>query len=192
MHRTDLVDALSTPSVNGTPDSPAKPPRKGRSKHTTSSKPLTDRGPSHASRSAAAARKAVVRLAHRITLGAVVASAGLNAWACILDSGTDSIVGQAAAAAGGGMVPIGVWALSKLAGHLLKAGWCKLACVAGAVGCFGLILSLTHCTHGIASITGAPRWFGAPVLAFLTAVLMDCGLVVSELSAVLVHTEEGQ
>jgi hypothetical protein len=133
----------------------------------------------------AAARQAAVAWAHRYTVGAVVLSAGLNAWASVQDSGSRSAVGMAAAAVVGGIVPVGVWVLSKLAGHLTRAGWRRMACAAGGVGVFLLALSLWHCSAAIASLTGA-----AVLLSVLLAVGIDCGLVVSELAAVLVQEDE--
>jgi hypothetical protein len=130
------------------------------------------------------ARRDVVLWAHRYTAGAVVLSAGLNAWASVQDSGASNVVLIMAAAVVGGVVPVGVWVLSKLAGHLVRAGWRRMAGAAGGVGVFLLALSLWHCSAAIAGLTGA-AW----LLALLLAVGIDCGLVVSELAAVLVRED---
>jgi hypothetical protein len=129
----------------------------------------------------AAARRAVVAWSHRYTLGAVLLSAALNGYASALDSGATGTVGVGAASGVGGIVPVGVWVLSKIAGQLVRAGWRRLAGAAGGVGVFLLALSLCHCSAAIASLTGA-AW----LLSVLLAVGIDCGLVVSELAAVLV------
>ena len=151
----------------------------GRSKAKGGTKQTTARA-----KRQAVARRAVVRWAHRYTCGAVLLSACLNGYASALDSGATGPVGLGAASAVGGIVPVGVWVLSKIAGQLVRATWRRLAGAAGAVGVFLLALSLWHCSAAIASLTGA-----ALLLAVLLAVGIDGGLVVSELAAVLVAEE---
>jgi hypothetical protein len=169
------MEVLTT-ERNGVVDT-GKPKGKG--------KPRSGKAPTKRERERAAARGRAVCWAHRYTTGAVALSAFLNGWASIIDSGSSHPVGVTAAAVVGGIVPVAVWSLCRVGGNLVRAGWRRMAGAVGAVASFVLALSLVHCTHGIASLTGAP-W----VLAALLAVGIDLGLVVSEVSAVLVQEGE--
>ncbi len=113
---------------------------------------------------------------------AVVLSAGLNGYAAVLESGAESAAGQAAAATISGLVPGLVWGLGQLSGWLVRAGMRRVALAAGAVGVGLLLLSLWHCAHAVSALTGLPS-----VMGLMLAVGIDCGLVVAELAAILVH-----
>jgi hypothetical protein len=131
-----------------------------------------------------AAGKAVA-WSHRYTAAAVVLSAGLNGYAAAQDSGAAGPVGQATAAAIGVTVPVLVWMLGTVTAWTWRAGWRRLAAVSGAVACCVLALSVLHVAAALASLTGT-HW----LLAGLLAVGIDCGLVSSEATAILVSSVE--
>ncbi len=56
----------------------------------------------------------------------------------------------------------------------------RLAIAVGSVGCVGLLLSLWHCSEAICMLTGMPVQ-----LAVALAIMVDCGMVVCEVSAVM-------
>jgi hypothetical protein len=114
----------------------------------------------------------------------VVLSAGLNAHAAATESGQAGL-GQLAAAGIGATIPVLVWVLAKVAAWAHRAGRRQLAVLAGAVaGCL-LALSVLHVAAALAALTGI-----GGVLAGLQAVGIDCGLVVSEVTAIAVTSTE--
>jgi hypothetical protein len=122
-----------------------------------------------------AAGKAVA-WSHRYTAAAVVLSAGLNGYAAAQDSGAAGPVGHATML---------VWMLGTVTAWTWRVGWRRLAAVSGAVACCVLALSVLHVAAALASLTGT-HW----LLAGLLAVGIDCGLVSSEATAILVSNVE--
>lgn len=131
------------------------------------------------------ARRKAQEWAGRYTGVAIVLSAGLNGFAAVCDSGAVHPLAISTAATIGAVVPGLVWGLGKLAGWLHRARWSRLAATAGAVGVCLLLLSVIHCSASIAGLTGSSL-----VLSTLLAIGIDCGLVVSELAAILVSEDE--
>lgn len=132
---------------------------------------------------AIAARKAE-RWAHWYTGTAVVLSSGLNGYAAVVESRAEGWA--AAAAAGIGVViPVLVWMLGTVTAWTYRAGWRRLALVSGAVAACLLALSVVHVAGALALLTGS-SW----LLAGLFAVGIDCGLVSSEATAILVSSVE--
>lgn len=131
-----------------------------------------------------AARKAE-RWAHWYTGTAVVLSAGLNAYAAVVESHQASTAGGVAAGAIGATIPVLVWMLGTVTAWTYRAGWKRLAMVSGAVAAAVLALSVVHVAGALAALTGT-GW----LLAGLFAVGIDCGLVSSEATAILVSSVE--
>jgi hypothetical protein len=139
----------------------------------------------------ALARENVVRWAHRYTLTAVVLSALLNGWSAYNHHATKPadqqdgafVVGCAALVSA--LVPLLVWGLSQLAGWLIRAGLRQLAYTAGGVGAGMLLLSVVHVSDAIHLLTGQSL-----ALAVLLAIGIDCGLVVSEVSAIMANDDK--
>jgi hypothetical protein len=126
----------------------------------------------------------VVTWAHRYTGVSIVLSALLNGWSAWQhqQQGTlPSVPVAVAAALVSAIVPALVWGLSQLAGWLYRADAAPLAAAAGSVGVGMLALSVWHVSEAISTLTGQHI-----ALAALLAVGIDCGLVVSELSAIMV------
>jgi hypothetical protein len=141
--------------------------------------------PSAAARTKAAAAARAERWAHAYTGVAVGLSAGLNGYAAVQGSETTGLVGQVAAAGIGALIPLMVWGLAKVAAWAHKAGRRQLALLAAAVAACLLALSVLHVAAALAALTGI-----GGVLAGLQAVGIDCGLVVSEVTAIAVTTTE--
>jgi hypothetical protein len=78
-----------------------------------------------------------------------------------------------------------VWVLGKVTAWTYRAGWRRWACVPGAVAAALLALSVCHCATAFAALTGA-----ALPLAYCMAVGIDCGLLSSEATAILVSSVE--
>ena len=157
----------------------------GTAKHTSrkaAQKPETAKT-SAAQRRRQAAAQSAVRWSHAYTVLAVVTSAGLNAYASVQDGA--SPIGKAAGAALGASVPVFVWVLAKITAWTYKAGWQRLAYVPGIVACVLLALSVTHCASAFAALTGTGL-----LLSGCLAVGIDCGLVASEATGILVSVVE--
>jgi hypothetical protein len=122
----------------------------------------------------------VERWGMRYVVAACGLSSGLNAWANVDMCGSDSVLACSAAGMLGAVIPGLVWMLGKIAGHLYRAKRRGLACSVGAAGVALLILSIWHCAHAIALLTG-----GGLMLSGLLAVGIDYGLVASEVAAVM-------
>jgi hypothetical protein len=120
----------------------------------------------------------------RYVVAACVLSSGLNAWANVDMCGSDSVLACGAAAGLGAVVPGLVWMLGHVAGHAYRAGRRYLACAVGAAGVALLVLSIWHCAHAIALLTG-----GGIALSGLLAVGIDYGLIASEVAAVMATQE---
>jgi hypothetical protein len=131
------------------------------------------------------AKEQVTRWAHRYTTASIVLSAALNAFAAWHHNAEASTFMQVSAALVSGFVPLLVWGLSQLAGWLVRAKQRRIAYAAGGVGVGMLLLSVIHVSDAITLLTGQHL-----VLAGLLAVGIDCGLVVSELAAIMVSEEE--
>ena len=117
---------------------------------------------------------------HRYVWTACVLSSGLNAWANVDMCGSENVLACGAAGVLGAVVPGLAWMLSKIAGHAYRAGRRRMAGAVGAAAVALLVLSVWHCAHAIALLTG-----GGVVLSGLLAVGIDYGLVASEVSAVM-------
>jgi hypothetical protein len=148
-------------------------------------RPAGRRGPSKAQRVKAAAAVRAERWARWYTASAIVLSSGLNGYAAVVSSGASTAAGQVAAGAIGAVVPVLVWLLGTVTAWTWRAGWKRLACVSGAVACCVLALSVVHVGSALAALTGS-HW----LLAGLMAVGIDCGLVSSEATAILVSSVE--
>jgi hypothetical protein len=143
------------------------------------------RGPSKAQRSKAAAALRAAKWGKLYTGSAILLSSGLNGYAAVVASGAQGTAGLVAAASIGAVVPVLVWMLAQVTAWTWRAGWRRLACVSGAVACCVLALSVLHVASALAALTGT-HW----LLAGLLAVGVDCGLVSSEATAILVSTVE--
>jgi hypothetical protein len=77
-------------------------------------------------------------------------------------------------------VPALVFLMGRLAQLCKERKATAVSNAAGIVGIVLLFLSVHHCSTSIQSITGAP-WY----LALASAISIDCGLVVSELAAMV-------
>lgn len=122
----------------------------------------------------------VDRWGRRYVVAACVLSSGLNAWANVDMCGSTGVLACTAAAALGAVVPGLVWMLGHISGHAYLAGrrWHSVAVGAAAVAL--LVLSIWHCAHAIALLTG-----GGLVLSGLLAIGIDYGLVASEVASVM-------
>lgn len=156
---------IPAPSANGT----AAPRRKGKP------------GSSRAARVKAHAAARAARWAHRYTAGAIVLSAGLNAYAAVTGCHSDAYAVQTAAGLLGASIPVLVWVLGTVTAWTYRAGWRRLAAVSGTVAACVLALSVLHVAAALGALTGS-HW----LLAGLLAVGIDCGLVSSEATAILV------
>jgi hypothetical protein len=114
------------------------------------------------------------------TLTAVILSAILNGYACGVHESGITVFGMLF----GATVPCCVWMLAQVTAWTYRAGWTRLALFPGAVSTTLLILSVTHCASAFAALT-ATDWR----LSICLAVGIDCGLVSSELVAILISTE---
>jgi len=126
----------------------------------------------------------VERWGNRYVVTACVLSSALNAWANVDMCGSDHVVACTAAGLLGAVVPGLVWMLGKIAGHAYRAGRRGHAAGVGAAGVALLILSIWHCAHAIALLTG-----GGILLSGLLAVGIDYGLIASEVAAVMATQE---
>lgn len=142
------------------------------------------KGPSAAVRARAIAARKAERWAHWYTGSAIVLSSGLNGYAAVRESG-QSGYGAIAAAGIGITIPVLVWMLGTVTAWTFRAGWRRLALVSGAVAACVLALSVVHVAGALAALTGT-SW----LLAGLLAVGIDCGLVSSEATAILVSSVE--
>jgi hypothetical protein len=140
---------------------------------------------SGAARAKAHAARKAEQWARWYTCCAVVLSAGLNGFAAVRESGAASPVSMVAAAGIGAVVPVLVWILGTVTAWTFRAGWKRLAYVSGAVAACVLALSVVHVAGALAALTGT----GA-ILSGLLAVGIDCGLVSSEATAILVSSVE--
>jgi hypothetical protein len=168
------------PAGKGKGRAKGKAPAKGPSKPQAARKPAK---PTHGRD--CKARSQVTAWAHRYTGAAIVLSAGLNALAACRHSAGEGLLTQGAAAVVSGVIPVLVWGLAQLAGWLVRSRQRRLAYGAGGVGVGMLLLSVLHVSEAIALLTGQHM-----VLAGLLAVGIDCGLVVSELAAIMVAEDE--
>jgi hypothetical protein len=123
--------------------------------------------------------------AGRYVGAAVLLSAGLNAFANVDLCPISGVVEQGAAGCIGAVVPGLVWLCGKVAGWSHRAARRWLAVLVGLAGVCLLLLSVAHCAHAIAHLTGS-GW----LLAALLAVGIDYGLVASEVAAIVAHQDE--
>lgn len=117
------------------------------------------------------------RYAHAYCIGAAAVSSGLNALANAQHS--DGWMTLPAAALGV-VIPIAVFLLFRVAGHLHLAGFRRLALTVGAIGAVVLSLSVVHCSASIALLTGS-HW----CLSAALAVGIDAGMAGCEVAATL-------
>jgi hypothetical protein len=171
------LDTIPTPAV--------KPARKARAKKVAPESGPATKTPSAAVLARQHAAKQAERWAHAYTYSAVVLSAGLNAYAAAVESGQSSLVGQGASAVIGAIIPVLVWMLGSVTAWTWRAGWKRLAYCTGVVAGCVLALSVVHVAGALSALTGA-----GPILAGLLAVGIDCGLVSSEATAILVSSPE--
>lgn len=122
--------------------------------------------------------------ADRYVIPAVVLSAILNAWANVLLS-SGEIGEKVAAGVIGAVVPGLTWCAFKVAGWSYRAEHWRVALAVGVAGICLLGLSVSHCAHAIAHLTGCGWWMG-----LLMAVGIDYGLVSSEVAAIVAHVDE--
>lgn len=104
-------------------------------------------------------------------------SAWLNGEANCFYAGEDHLI---SAWAMGLSVPTLVFLMGRLAQLCRERRAIRVSNAAGLVGIVLLFLSVHHCSTSIQQITGAP-WY----LALASAISIDCGLVVSELAAMV-------
>lgn len=123
--------------------------------------------------------------ADRYVIPAVVLSAALNAWANVLLSPAVDAGGKIAAGVIGAVVPGLTWIAFKVAGWSYRAEHRNVALAVGAAGLCLLLLSVSHCAHAIAHLTGCGWWMG-----LLMAIGIDYGLVSSEVAAIVAHVDE--
>lgn len=109
-----------------------------------------------------------------VTLGF---SAWLNGEANVHYSGEGHLI---SAWAMGLSVPALVFLMGRIAQLCRERRAFKVSNAAGIVGVVLLFLSVHHCSTTIQSMTGTP-WY----LALASAISIDCGLVVSELAAMI-------
>lgn len=159
---------------NGTP----RPRIAGKLASTREASSSADR------RARASALRQLEVWATRYVVAAIVLSAMLNAAANVRLCGSELLPAQAAAGILGAVVPALVWLAGKQAGYAHRAGRPRLAYAVGAAGVCLLVLSIYHCSHALAHLTGS-GW----VLSLLLAVGIDYGLVASEVAAILAHEE---
>jgi hypothetical protein len=145
--------------------------------------PAKGKRPGPAARAQAKAAQRAVRWSHWYTGTAIVLSSGLNGFAAVQASGASGAAGMVTAAGIGAVVPVLVWMLSTVTAWTYRAGWKRLALVSGAVAACVLALSVVHVATALAALTGTPLY-----LAGLMAVGIDCGLLSSEATAILVSS----
>ena len=104
-------------------------------------------------------------------------SGWLNGEANVHYSGSENIV---SAWAMGLSVPALVFLMGRIAQLSRERKAMQVSNAAGIVGVVLLFLSVHHCSTSIQEMTGAP-WY----LALASAISIDCGLVVSELAAMV-------
>lgn len=124
--------------------------------------------------------------ASKYVLIAVVLSSLLNAWANVDLCMSDSVFKQMASAILGAVIPILVWMLGKASGHAYRSGIPYIPYLIGAAGVALLVLSVYHCAHAIAILTG-DSWH---ILSTLMALGIDYGLVASEVASIMAHTDD--
>lgn len=132
------------------------------------------------------ALREVERWAGRYVASAVLLSSGLNAFANVDLCPMEGIGERCAAGIIGAVVPGLVWLTGKVAGWAHRAAKGRLALLVGLAGVCLLLLSVAHCAHAIAHLTGS-GW----LLSLLLAVGIDYGLVASEVAAIVAHEDEG-
>jgi hypothetical protein len=180
MNRIELNGVGNGQAHQGPQQAPRAPRGKAKGKGQGKGSASPGKAPSTPKRAKGAlARENVVLWAHRYTLTAVVLSALLNGWSAYNHHATKPadqqdgafVVGCAALVSA--LVPLLVWGLSQLAGWLIRAGLRQLAYTAGGVGA------------AIHLLTGQSL-----ALAVLLAIGIDCGLVVSEVSAIMANDDK--
>lgn len=80
----------------------------------------------------------------------------------------------------GGLIPVLVLLLGRIAGLLYRRKKHKLAYAVGTIGVILLLLSVFHCTESISVLTGSNSFLAASL-----AIGIDCGLVACEIVSVL-------
>lgn len=150
-------------------------------------KPATRKPSSSSGGKTRQAKRMVVLWAHRYTYAAVVLSSALNAYSTVSAATDSGLLKQAGAGLVSALIPVLVWGLAQLAGWLHKASQPMLAKVTGSVGVGMLLLSVWHVSEAIALLTGQSL-----LLSILLAIGIDCGLVVSELAAIVATDDSDQ
>lgn len=141
--------------------------------------------PSKSTRERALSAKLAVCWAHRYTATAVVLSSGLNAFAAVHETASQSLPGQIGAGGIGASIPLLVWMLGTVVAHTYKAGWTRLALVGAGIATCMLGLSVWHVAAALSLLTGSNL-----LMSGLLAIGIDCGLVASEATAILVNSTE--
>lgn len=177
---SEQLEGINSLRLNGTHK--GRKPRKGPSLPQDASGQAKPPSAATKARQAAAAR--AERWAHRYTYAAVLLSSGLNGYAAVRDSG-QSGAGAVAAACIGASIPVLCWMLSRVTAWTYRAQFRRLALVSGAVAACVLALSVVHVAGALATLTGS-----SGLLAALLAVGIDCGLVSSEATAIMVSSVE--
>jgi hypothetical protein len=157
------------------------PARKPRSRKPAQ----TVKAPSAAATSRAYAAQRAERWSRAYTYSAVVLSSGLNAYAAATESHAVNPYMMAASALIGAVIPVLVWMLGSVVAWSYKAGHRRLSYVTGAVAGCVLALSVVHVAGALGALTGS-----GVILSALLAIGIDCGLVASEATAILVSVAE--
>ncbi len=184
-NNVNVDDTTGLPSDKPTKEKKERKPKPKKEKEV---KPETAPVISASQKAREAKEKAAVlasKWATRYTGTTVFVSSALNAYSAVVESGQTTMIGSVAAGGIGALVPVLVWMLGCVTAWTWKAGWHRLAYVTGAISCCVLALSVIHVASALASLTGTGL-----VLSGLLAVGIDCGLVASEATAVLVSTQE--
>lgn len=150
-------------------------------------KPKGKRGtqPSRGTALRAAAAVRAERWARWYTGTAVGLSSVLNGYAAVVESKASTLLCQGAAAGIGVSIPVLVWMLGTVTAWTYRAGWKRLALVSGCIAACVLALSVCHVAGALAALTGSSL-----MLSVLLAIGIDCGLVSSEATAIMVSSVE--
>jgi hypothetical protein len=130
------------------------------------------------------AARSAVTWAKRYTATAVTMSAALNAYANWDGAGEHNTPLRVVAAIVGATIPLLVWMLGATTANTFRAGHRRLAGATASIACVVLALSVIHVAGALAALTGTGY-----LLAGMLAIGIDCGLVASEATSVLVATE---
>lgn len=141
----------------------------------------TKKGPSKKEKAIAFSKTKSLVWAKAYTMIAILLSCLLNGFASVRESGQQNLIGNFAPAIVGGIIPILVWVLGTVTAWTYGSGLKILAKIAGGVSACLLLLSVSHVATAISILTGSSL-----VMSCLLAIGIDCGLVVSEVIAIVV------